>query len=196
MPARAVDTACADPGRPQPRHRPAFGSAAHPPDTPVGTPPTRPSPPPEWHPPPAPLDEAVWNDYAGLGLSLRAHPMALLRPHLPPGPWLRSDALRAQPHGRLLGACGLVTARQRPATAKGVLFLTLEDEAGSVSVIVWRAVQTRFASALLHGRLLAIRGQWQRQDEGQHAVCHLIAGHVQDLSERLGSLRSASHDFH
>ncbi len=149
----------------------------------------------EWTPAPAPLAEAVWHDYAGLGLSLRAHPLALLRPHLPRGPWLRSDALRAQPHGRLLGTCGLVIARQRPATANGVLFLTLEDEAGCVPVIVWPTVQTRFAQALRHGQLLAIRGQWQRQGDGANAVCHLIAGHVLDLSAQLAHLRTASRDF-
>ena len=150
----------------------------------------------DWQPPPAPLGEEVWQDYAGTGLSLRAHPLALLRPRLPAAQWLPAQRLRTQPHGRLLGACGLVTARQKPATAQGVLFLTLEDETGTVPVIVWRRVQTRFRQALLQGRLLAIRGQWQRQGDGEHAVCHLIAGHVQDLSPWLGELAVASRDFH
>lgn len=150
----------------------------------------------DWQPPPAPLGEEVWQDYAGTGLSLRAHPLALLRPRLPAAQWLPAQRLRTQPHGRLLGACGLVTARQKPATAQGVLFLTLEDETGTVPVIVWRRVQAHFRQALLQGRLLAIRGQWQRQGDGEHAVCHLIAGHVQDLSLWLGELAVASRDFH
>ena len=142
------------------------------------------------------MGEDVWQDYAGTGLSLRAHPLALLRSDLPPGPWLSAARLREQPHGRLVATCGLVITRQQPATANGVLFLTLEDETGTVQVIVWRGVQACHTQALRHGRLLAIRGQWQRQGEGEHAVCHLIAGHVQDWSDRLGTLPVASHDFH
>lgn len=150
----------------------------------------------DWQPSPAPMGEDVWQDYAGTGLSLRAHPLALLRSDLPPGPWLSAARLREQPHGRLVATCGLVITRQQPATANGVLFLTLEDETGTVQVIVWRGVQACHTQALRHGRLLAIRGQWQRQGEGEHAVCHLIAGHVQDWSDRLGTLPVASHDFH
>lgn len=150
----------------------------------------------DWRPAPAPLGEEVWQDYAGTGLSLRAHPLDLLRPRLPAPRWLPAERLRTQPHGRLVGACGLVTARQKPGSAQGVLFLTLEDESGTVQVVVWRGVQARFRQALLHGRLLAIRGQWQRQGEGEHAVCHLIAGHVQDFSPWLGELAVASRDFH
>ncbi|MGQ9724875.1 MAG: error-prone DNA polymerase [Tepidimonas sp.] len=150
----------------------------------------------DWHPTPAPLGEEVWQDYAATGLSLRAHPMELLRARLPAPRWLPAQRLHAQPHGRLVGACGLVITRQKPGSAQGVLFLTLEDESGTVQVVVWRGVQARFQQALLHGRLLAIRGQWQRQGEGEHAVCHLIAGHVQDLSSWLGELAVASRDFH
>ncbi|TSE28091.1 Error-prone DNA polymerase [Tepidimonas thermarum] len=138
----------------------------------------------------------MWQDYASLGLSLRAHPLALLRARLPAPRWLHAERLRRQPNGRLVGTCGLVTARQKPGTARGVLFLTLEDETGTIPVIVWRHVQARFGPALLHGRLLAIRGQWRRQGEGEHAVCHLIAGHVQDLSAWLGELAVPSRDFH
>jgi len=150
----------------------------------------------DWSPAPAPLEEEVWQDYAGTGLSLRAHPLGLLRQRLPAPRWLRADQLRTQPHGRLVGACGLVISRQKPGTAQGVLFLTLEDESGTVPVIVWRGVQARFRQALMQGRLLAIRGQWQRQGDGEHPVCHLIAGHVQDLSPWLGELAASSRDFH
>jgi error-prone DNA polymerase len=154
-----------------------------------------------WAPPPATLAEDVWQDYAGTGLSLRAHPLALLRPRLSSAAaprahrWLPASELSRQPHGRFVSVCGLVITRQKPSTANGVLFLTLEDETGTIPVIVWRAVQARHAQALRQGRLLAVRGQWQRQGEGSHTVGHLIAGHVQDLSSWLGELATTSRDF-
>jgi error-prone DNA polymerase len=154
-----------------------------------------------WVPPPATLAEDVWQDYVGTGLSLRAHPLALLRPRLSSAAaprahrWLPASELSRQPHGRFVSVCGLVITRQKPSTANGVLFLTLEDETGTIPVIVWRAVQARHAQALRQGRLLAVRGQWQRQGEGSHTVGHLIAGHVQDLSSWLGELATTSRDF-
>ena len=151
---------------------------------------------PPWQPPAAELGEEVWQDYASLGLSLRAHPLQLLRQRLPAPRWLTAQQLRDQPDRRLVGVCGLVIARQKPATAQGVLFLTLEDETGTVQVIAWHSVQARFGPALRHGRLLAIRGQWQRHGDGAHAVCHLIAGHVHDCSDWLDGLTVASRDFH
>lgn len=142
--------------------------------------------------PPAPEGEEVVFDYAALGLSLRRHPLALLRPQLAARRLLRADELQAQPHGRLVRACGLVITRQQPGTAKGVVFVTLEDESGSVQVIVWKSLRERQRRTLLDARLLAVYGRWQREGE----VCHLIAGHLEDLSVLLGDLSAPSRDFH
>jgi error-prone DNA polymerase len=86
--------------------------------------------------------------------------------------------------------------RQQPQTAKGVTFVTLEDETGSVNVIVWKSLKDRQRNALLHSRLLAVSGVWQRDVESGGEVCHLIAQSLQDLTPLLGDLRTASRDFH
>jgi error-prone DNA polymerase len=88
--------------------------------------------------------------------------------------------------------CGIVTVRQQPGTAHGVVFVTLEDETGTVQVIIWRALRERFHQTLLRSRLLAVRGVWQREGE----VCNLIAGHLEDLTPLLGRLATGSRDFH
>ena len=96
------------------------------------------------------------------------------------------------PHGRNVQAAGIVTQRQRPATAKGTIFVTLEDEHGMVNIVVWPNVALRRRKALLGARLLAVRGRWERVD----GVQHLIAHDLLDLSHMLGELRTASRDFH
>lgn len=136
--------------------------------------------------------EEVVQDYATLGLTLRSHPLALLRQRLARQRIVNSAVLAQQPHGRLVRACGLVTARQQPPTAKGVVFITLEDEAGSVQVIVWPKVKERQRATVLHARLLAVYGQWQ----SENGVSHLIAQHLVDLTPLLGSLPTTSRDFH
>jgi error-prone DNA polymerase len=93
-------------------------------------------------------------------------------------------------------ACGIVTMRQRPQTAKGVVFVTLEDETGSVNVIVWKAIKERFRQAVYQSRLLAVYGTWQRDEESGGQVCHVIAGHLIDLTPMLGDLSTTSRDFH
>lgn len=142
--------------------------------------------------PPAPEGEEVMFDYAAQGLSLRAHPLALLREALAPWRVEAAQALGRRTGGQVVRACGLVTTRQRPATAKGVIFLTLEDETGMVQVIVPREVQEAQRAALLESRLLAVRGVWQRQGR----VCHVLAHRLLDLSALLGQLHVASRDFH
>jgi len=99
--------------------------------------------------------------------------------------------LHALPDGRLARACGLVTLRQQPATAQGVVFVTLEDETGVVQVICWKSLRERQRDVLLHARLLAVRGRWQREGE----VGHLIAEHLEDLTPLLGRLPTLSRDF-
>ena len=142
--------------------------------------------------PPAPEGEEIVFDYATLGLTLRRHPMALLRPRLEARRYLSSQQLQALPHGRLVRTCGIVTLRQQPETAKGVVFVSLEDEFGAVQVIVWKALREKQRRELLHARLLAVAGVWQREG----AVCSLVAQHLLDLTPLLGRLAAPSRDFH
>ena len=140
--------------------------------------------------------EEVVFDYAATGLSLRQHPVAFLRPQLAAQKLLSAAQMHDFPHGRLARACGIVTMRQQPHTAKGVIFLTLEDETGSVNVIVWKAVKEAFRAALYRARLLAVYGVWQRDEESGGQVRHLIAKRLVDLTHLLGDLAPGSRDFH
>ena len=140
---------------------------------------------------PAPEGEEILWDYAATGLTLRRHPLALLRTRLGGMGLLSSEQLRGVPNGRRVGACGIVTVRQQPETAKGTLFISLEDEAGSVQVIVWKRERQALRAPLLRARLLAVRGTWQREGE----VCNLIASHAEDLTHLLGRLATESRDF-
>ena len=140
--------------------------------------------------------EEVFFDYAALGLTLRSHPLALLRSRLSKQKFLTASQLNQFPDGRRVVACGLVVMRQQPQTAKGVTFVTLEDETGSVNVIVWQALKEKQRSELLRSRLLAVHGVWQRDVESGGAVCHLIARRLQDLTPLLGGLSTQSREFH
>lgn len=131
-------------------------------------------------------------DYAQLGLSLRRHPLAVLRPRLRQLQLSSSQDLQRARHGQWLRAVGLVTCRQRPATTSGVTFLTLEDEDGCFNVVVWRDLAERQRRALLDARLLAVYGKVERQGQ----VLHLIAGRLIDHSQLLGSLLVRGRDFH
>ncbi len=142
---------------------------------------------------PAPrLGEELAADYRSTGLSLRAHPMTLLRAQMVQRRILGSRELQGRRHGSGVHVAGLVTQRQRPATAKGTVFVTLEDEHGMVNVIVWPHLAVRRRKALLQSRLLAVRGRWERVD----GVEHLVAGDLHDLSDLLGGLPVESRDFH
>ena len=127
------------------------------------------------------LGEEVVEDYVALRLSLRAHPMELLRPRLP-GLIPNRDLPRVPP--RRVSVCGLVITRQRPGTASGVIFLTLEDETGVANVVVWRRIHDRFRRAVMGGRLLRVTGRLEREG----IVVHLIADRIEDLSHRLAEL--------
>ena len=146
--------------------------------------------------PAASESEEVFFDYAALGLTLRSHPLALLRPHLSKQKFLTAAQLNGLPDGRRAAACGLVVMRQQPQTAKGVTFVTLEDETGSVNVIVWQALKEKQRSELIRSRLLAVHGVWQRDVESGGTVCHLIARRLQDLTPLLGGLSTQSREFH
>ncbi|MFT7721660.1 MAG: error-prone DNA polymerase [Roseateles sp.] len=136
-------------------------------------------------------EEVLW-DYAATGLTLRRHPLALLRPRLAREGWLNAAQLQGHPHGRTARACGIVTGRQKPQTAKGTLFITLEDETGHVQVIVWPDLYAQHRDVILGARLLAVEGPWQRGDGG---VRHLLGRRFTNLNERLGRLPTESRDF-
>ena len=135
-------------------------------------------------------EEVVW-DYAATGLTLRRHPLAILRPKLAALGWKTAAELHELPTGRLARACGIVTVRQQPETAKGVMFVSLEDETGNVQIIVWPKVKVRWRMPLLHSRLMGVRGTWQREGD----VRNLIAGQVEDLSAMLGGLATTTREF-
>ena len=131
-------------------------------------------------------------DYASLGLTLGRHPLALLRERLERRRFLTAEALRQVAHGRRARAAGLVTCRQRPDTASGVVFVTLEDETGHVNVVVWRNLVDGQRRALLGASLLAVEGTIEREGE----VVHLVARRLADHSALLGRLAARSRDFH
>jgi len=133
----------------------------------------------------------VLADYRSQGLSLTQHPVALLREQLAAFKVQPAAVLRGYPQGRLARASGIVTHRQRPETAKGVVFVTLEDDTGSVNVIVWPAVAEAQRRALLGATLLTVYGIWQREGE----VRHLVARTLVDHSELLLGLAPRSRNF-
>ena len=136
--------------------------------------------------------EAIIADYASLGLSLRRHPLALLREQLAALQLSTAEsALRAEPGSRLRVA-GLAITRQRPASANEVTFVTLEDETGQLNLVVWKRVAVRRRAALLRARLLGAIGEVQREE----GVTHLVVIDLMDYSELLGELVVPARDFH
>ncbi|EBA17159.1 DNA polymerase III, alpha subunit, putative [Roseobacter sp. SK209-2-6] len=131
--------------------------------------------------PPMNLGEEVVEDYVALRLTLKAHPMELLRPLIPD--LTPHDQLARVPLGQT-AVCGLVITRQRPGTASGVVFLTLEDETGVSNVVVWPKIYERFRRSVMGGRLLRVSGYLQREG----IVVHLIAQKIEDLSHKLAEL--------
>jgi error-prone DNA polymerase len=131
-------------------------------------------------------------DYARTGLTLGVHPMAQIRDRLRAARCTDSRMLRKRPHNSYARVAGVVTMRQRPQTASGVTFLTMEDEYGMINVIVWRDVAETHRRVLLESELLGIDGRWEAVD----GVCHLIASRLLDMSELLGGLDVRSRDFH
>ncbi|WP_322520882.1 error-prone DNA polymerase [Guyparkeria halophila] len=136
--------------------------------------------------------ETIVADYQRLGLSLNGHPLGLLRDRLRRLRLRRSDELATRHDGAHTRYCGLVTMRQRPGTAKGTVFLTLEDEVGTVNVIVWPDRVAEYRQVVVNARLLEVRGQWQHRD----GVAHLVARMLVDHSHWLGELPTRSRDFH
>ncbi|MGE5640209.1 MAG: error-prone DNA polymerase [Clostridia bacterium] len=142
-------------------------------------------------PPPAEGQEIV-ADYASLGLTLGRHPLALLRRRLRKDRLVTAEELRGLRHGARTRAAGLVTCRQRPDTASGVVFVTLEDETGCINVVLWRALVERQRAEAIGARLLAVQGVVERDGD----VVHLVARRLMDYSSLLGPLAAISRDFH
>jgi error-prone DNA polymerase len=136
--------------------------------------------------------EEITADYASTELTLRRHPLALLRPKLTRMNLHSAKELDNCPTGRLVRTTGIVTCRQRPGTASGVVFVTLEDETGVTNVVVWNQLVRKQRREILNSRLLTVYGVWQREGE----VKHLIAKRLVDHSHLLGNLMVGSRDFH
>ena len=151
----------------------------------------------------APLDEPapalappsegqdIVGDYHSLGLTLGRHPVALLRARLLEKRFMPADVLHTYAPGQFARGCGIVTVRQRPETAHGTMFVTLEDETGLVNVIVWPTLVEQQRRELLGASLLGVYGIWQ----SEHGVQHLVAKRLVDLSAWLGKLATHSRDF-
>lgn len=141
--------------------------------------------------------EEVFEDYVATRLTLREHPVALLRPEI--GRFVNAETLRDGRHGQRLSVAGLVITRQRPGTASGVIFLTLEDDTGVSNIVVWPKIFEKYRRAVMIGRFLRVTGRLQR--EGM--VTHVIAVRIEDFSSHLdtlgdfqsgGSMIDPSHD--
>ncbi len=128
--------------------------------------------------------EAVVQDYRSLSLSLNAHPVQFLRPELARSRILPAAALAETGNNRVVSVCGLVLVRQRPGSAKGVIFMTVEDETGVANIIVWPKVFAVYRSVVLGSRLVEIRGRLQKSD----GVIHVVAAEVIDRSPMLARL--------
>ena len=135
--------------------------------------------------------EEVMADYRYLGLSLGTHPLALLRGLAELECCITAQELNEKRNGQLVEIAGLVTCRQRPDTSSGVIFLTLEDETGNSNLVVWKNTFQRFRTEILQGQLLRVKGVVERERE----VVHVVAGHVMNLSEALGSLSRQNEIF-
>lgn len=138
------------------------------------------------------VGEDLYADYASVGTTLGPHPLALLRDELRGRRCRSSRELQSVEHGRNVSVAGLVTGRQRPGTASGVTFVTLEDEFGNVNVVVWRDLAERQRRVLVGSRLLKVDGRWEAVGE----VRHLIAGRLSDLTPLLAGINVRSRDFH
>jgi error-prone DNA polymerase len=141
--------------------------------------------------PPMPIGEHVVNDYRYLSLSLKAHPVSFLRRELSARNIVATEALGTLSSGRRVTVAGLVLVRQRPGTAKGVIFMTLEDETGIANAIVWSKVFERFRPVVLGARLVAVTGKLQSES----GVIHVVADRLDDLTPMLAVLSEDAGDI-
>jgi len=135
-------------------------------------------------------------DYAHTALTLRRHPLALLRSRFTAMRLKTAAQVNSARHKQPVRTTGIVTCRQRPSTASGVTFVTLEDETGTINVVVWRATAEKYRRELLGSTLLTVTGHVERVEAAAVPVVHLIAARLSDQSDLLGELTVASRDFH
>lgn len=141
--------------------------------------------------PPMPIGEHVVNDYRYLSLSLKGHPLLFLRERLTARRIVTNAALRETANNRRVSISGLVIIRQRPGTAKGVIFMTLEDETDIANVIVWPKMFERFRPIVLGARLVAVSGKVQSES----GVIHVVADKLEDLTPMLAVLSEDAGDL-
>jgi error-prone DNA polymerase len=140
--------------------------------------------------PEMPLGEHVVEDYASLGLTLKRHPLAFLRTELAREGLVTAAELARLPVDRRLSIAGIVLIRQRPGSANGVVFITIEDETGIANLIVWPQILERFRRAALGATLLRCTGKLQREE----SVIHVVADRLEDMTSRLNTLRERTGD--
>jgi error-prone DNA polymerase len=139
-----------------------------------------------------PLGQEVMTDYSTIGLSLKKHPVALIREELTQKNIITSSELLERPHGKWTKVAGLVLIRQRPGTASGIVFVTLEDETGIVNLIVRPDIYEKYRLAARHAGLLQADGSVERQGQ----VIHVMVKRMYDLSNLLAGYQLRSRDFH
>ncbi|MBR0557749.1 error-prone DNA polymerase [Ciceribacter sp. L1K23] len=138
-----------------------------------------------------PVQEHVLNDYRTLSLSLKAHPVSFMRADMTALGITPSNRLPDVPDGRRIKIAGLVLVRQQPGSAKGVIFMTLEDETGVANAIVWPKIFQKYRPVVMGARLVAVHGRLQKQD----GVIHVVATHLEDMSARLAVLKREQRRF-
>lgn len=143
---------------------------------------------PEVHLPPMHLGEHVMIDYQSLGFSLKAHPVSFLRAQLRQRRFIPNVELRDLPGNRIVTVAGLVLVRQRPGSAKGVIFETIEDETGVANIIIWPKTFEKYRNLVLGCRCVGIRGKLQNVDN----VIHVVAHHVEDITPMLSALHDSA----
>jgi error-prone DNA polymerase len=131
-----------------------------------------------------PLSEEVVADYQTTRLSLKAHPMAFLRPALAARGFVRACDLRSKNYRSMVQVAGVVLVRQRPGSAKGVTFITLEDETGVINLVIWPDLNEKLRKVVMGARLIEVRGRVEYDD----GVIHVIAVHLTDASAALYAL--------
>jgi error-prone DNA polymerase len=131
-----------------------------------------------------PLSEEVVADYQTTRLSLKAHPMAFLRADLAARGFVRACDLKQRTFRSMVKVAGVVLIRQRPGSAKGVTFITLEDETGIINLVVWPDLKERLRKVVMGARLMEVRGRVEHDD----AVIHVIAAHLVDATHALHAL--------
>ena len=135
--------------------------------------------------------QTIVADYQSTGLTLERHPICLLRRHLDRYRYISAEQLPTIGNGRKINVAGIVITKQRPGTASGVTFVTLEDETGQINLVVWKQVAERYRAALLNARLLGVAGELQIEGK----VIHVIANRLVDHTSMLGNLSTQSRDF-